>query len=83
MEQQKPHSYCFESKKCHECVYHCSSDKKDMHCQYFLITGKRRNCPGGEYCTKFKEGKPVRQKDYADYNNYGKGYLNYVYDFAD
>ena len=47
-----------EDYQCNSCIYRClaSVGYGNATCDYMLITGKRRGCPGGNNCTKYEEG---------------------------
>ena len=42
--------------KCLQCKYHAGGDAAYISCDYYLRTGKRRNCDIG-VCDKFETGK--------------------------
>lgn len=46
---------------CRKCIYLSGSDHPRT-CDYFLITGHLRGCPGGVGCTKRVNGKKAKQK---------------------
>lgn len=55
---KREENYCNNS-KCRKCKYMAKSGG-EIICYYIVHEKKRRNCPVGELCTKFKEGKPER-----------------------
>ena len=52
-----------KQKKCSTCKYSCriSFEGGDRFCQYILITGHRRPCPGGNECTVYERCRRLRQ----------------------
>ena len=44
-----------ESERCMKCAYCCipHGQRSARFCQFFLITGKRRGCEGGDKCTRY------------------------------
>ena len=42
------------SKRCKKCIYKGEVLFGEPCCDYILITGKKRNCPAGNKCNKFK-----------------------------
>lgn len=54
-----------KQKKCSTCKYSCriSFEGGDRFCQYILITGRRRPCPGGNECTVYDNGKHKRERN--------------------
>lgn len=63
-----------KQKKCSSCKYSCriSCEGGDRFCQYILITGHRRPCPGGSKCTVYEKGKRARACDFDDFDFTGK-----------
>lgn len=49
--------YC----KRYDCLYH-PYQSADNNCDYTLITGEPRGCPGGERCTRYKHATPAERK---------------------
>ena len=45
------------SKKCKKCAYSGEVLFGELCCDYILSTGKKRNCPAGDKCDKFKRKK--------------------------
>ena len=47
--------------KRYDCLY---SPGETAHngCDYFLVTGKYRNCPNGKNCTKYKQATPQEKR---------------------
>lgn len=43
-----------ESERCKSC-YYCAGRPKDRYCQYILVEGEPRGCPGGDECTRYIE----------------------------
>lgn len=57
-----------KQKKCSTCKYSCriSGEGGDRFCQYILITGHRRSCPGGNECTAYEKGKRLKEYNFDD-----------------
>jgi hypothetical protein len=57
-----------KQKKCSSCKYSCriSCEGGDRFCQYILITGRRRPCPGGDECTAYEKGKWLKEYNFDD-----------------
>ena len=53
-------------KGCKSCVYGYTINTYMITCDYFLKTGKRRPCPGGEGCTVKIKRKKGETKDVKD-----------------
>lgn len=49
-------------KNCHNCVYYHSWHDVNKHCNYYLMTDKRRPCDPGEGCTVKVTRKREREK---------------------
>ena len=43
------------SEKCKKCKYKGEILFGELCCDYIWITGKRRGCPAGDECNKFKK----------------------------
>lgn len=46
--------------RCLKCFYHGICDNI-VCCEFLLTTGRRRECPAGEHCTRFVAGDPRRR----------------------
>ena len=57
----KPRKY--EKKKCESCQYRCTPSSGASFCQYLLITGKLRMCPGGNECTEYVKGRQLKDSE--------------------
>lgn len=45
------------TERCKECMYSGYVLFHDLCCDYMLLTGKHRDCPAGDECTKFKKAE--------------------------
>ena len=57
-----------KQKKCSTCKYsfHVSEGNGDRICQYILIEGHRRPCPGGAECTAYVKAKRAKERNLED-----------------
>lgn len=51
-----------KKRKCETCIYGFHPSSGYAFCQYLLVTGKLRPCPGGKECTEYKKGRAIHDR---------------------